>query len=98
MAETLEALFEGTGYAPVFEQVFGCREPRRVPTRCCVTGAIIRKPNAKEIGSVKTRYKLAGTPFFVFATKPLTTERLAALTAIASAASKGAKVKEASNG
>lgn len=95
---TLEKLFEDADRVPTFEQVVGVVKNERTPVRCCVTGQRIRNHNVRFRGDTVTRYRLPGTPFYVFATRPLTEARLAALTAIAKAAKPSKAVKEASNG
>lgn len=95
---TLEKLFEGADRVPTFEQVFGLIHDERTPTRCCVTGRRIRNHNVKYRGDTVTRYRLVGTPFYVFATRPLTEDRLDALTKLAKAAKTPKTVKEPTNG
>jgi hypothetical protein len=87
---TLEQLFERADRVPTFEQVFGTKEPRRLPTVCCVTGDRIRK------GANWQRHAL-GNGFSVFALRPLTDERKTALTALLSA-QKVSKAKDTTNG
>jgi hypothetical protein len=89
MAETLETLFAGRTPPPTFEQVFGLKG-KRIPKVCCVTGSPIRQKQ----GQAWTRHGL-GNGYSVFATRPLTDERKAALTALTAHAP---KVKEPTNG
>jgi hypothetical protein len=92
--DTIEQLFEGTGHAPTFEQVFGDKSAQRTPKVCCVTGIRIRK------GDAWTRHSL-GNGYSVFALRRATPERLAALAALipSTPAAKTAKaVKETDNG
>lgn len=92
MTDTLETLFAHIGRAPTFEQVFGDKSAKRLPTVCCVTGTPIRMKKDSW-----TRYGL-GNGYSVFAKRRLTEERRAALAALLPVGKSAKVVKETNNG